>query len=357
MSTPRTPARARATTPGFTLIELLVVISIIALLIGILLPALGAARSTARGAVCQSNMRMMGIAYMTYATDNRDFTAGKSTAGTSGFAGNPANAWMVNGFLVSDALTAFNRTNIAESEIYPYLSSGALSYRSSGTSLASAFQFTDDNPSTRPGVGVMEVMACPSDDFIERSSGISYSANSFLYEPRTTTFFNDPAVSATFGFQSGGGRGGSSLTNQFLRIDLIADPSELIVFVDEGAPNDNRTVTNPISRGLNDGLFEFMTVFPDDEADFTQRSSVDGDKPKWYHGDSASFSFADGHGELRQKDDPEITGYNGSETPLFEGRSFFGYGKLWDPLGQAPLDPTLGTSGGGGSRGGGSRGG
>lgn len=63
---------------GFTLIELLVVISIIALLVGILLPALGAARESARSAVCLSNMRQIGTTNVLYATDNDDWIPGIS---------------------------------------------------------------------------------------------------------------------------------------------------------------------------------------------------------------------------------------------------------------------------------------
>ena len=60
-------------TRAFTLIELLVVISIIALLIAILLPALGAARRSARSMQCASNQRQMAIATMSFEADHHGY--------------------------------------------------------------------------------------------------------------------------------------------------------------------------------------------------------------------------------------------------------------------------------------------
>ncbi len=57
---------------GFTLIELLVVISIIALLIAILLPALNMARATARSSQCASGLRQLALAVHYYVNDNDD---------------------------------------------------------------------------------------------------------------------------------------------------------------------------------------------------------------------------------------------------------------------------------------------
>lgn len=83
-------ARTRRLNQGFTLIELLVVVSIIALLISILLPAVGETRRQARISLCTSNMKQHGLGAQNFASQNNDTLPCAPNSTAPNTPGNPA---------------------------------------------------------------------------------------------------------------------------------------------------------------------------------------------------------------------------------------------------------------------------
>jgi prepilin-type N-terminal cleavage/methylation domain-containing protein len=72
------------TRAGFTLVELLVVAAIIGVLIGLLLPAINAARESGRRAACENNLRQIGLALLSHVSERQVFPAGCVATLTSG---------------------------------------------------------------------------------------------------------------------------------------------------------------------------------------------------------------------------------------------------------------------------------
>ena len=231
------PSFYRCRQRGFTLIELLVVIAIIAILAGMLLPALGKAKSKTVGIQCMNNTKQLQLAFTLYAGDQAEVLL----ACQDGLPDRRAN-WCTGDVSWGSSNTGSN--DVARSPMMKYL----------GNAFA--------------------VWKCPADQSFVVSGG------------KRVPRFRSNSMSQVFGYGewldgSGSGRN-QTAWRTYSKEGNIVNPSQTWVFVDE----------HPGS--INDAAFANQMR----DAETANARIID--MPASYHNGACGFSFADGHSEIKR---------------------------------------------------------
>jgi prepilin-type N-terminal cleavage/methylation domain-containing protein/prepilin-type processing-associated H-X9-DG protein len=306
-------ARVRAHA-AFTLIELLVVIGIIAVLIGILLPALRRAREAARQVACMSNMRQLSNAALMFANEHKGYVparAGGATVNINPTSSAPGKYTEV-GTPTASQLQDSQEWICWQRAKDPITgaadgSDGNITYSSLAKYLNAKLRVhANADEANRVSANLEALYRCPSDNLPQRpnASGTgayrySYSWNDFIALPDKFTAGGGPNGSPRFGFIWNG------------KVTSIRRPSEIILLIceDEKTLDDGCYRPDPSKWGT--GSVNVVATRHMNQIKKATGNAWKGDNNQTEDG-RGNVSFVDGHVEYFGRKDATKQKYTGN---------------------------------------------